>query len=102
MSTEPRTIRLRAWPWDPDSVIEVILHPGRTEDEWEVEYAGQRHGRVGRYEGSLDRPTYGGRLRIPGKRRTLWSSKRPDEDRPWHGRTSRAEAIRHLLRGVLR
>lgn len=100
MSEASKTIRLRRYSWDPDELVEVELVPDKyTPDRrWEVRQGDAVLGTVGRYEGSLDRKIMGTRLRQPGKRRTLWSSKNPERDaRTNHSYTSRAEAIRDLF-----
>lgn len=96
--SEARVVKMRRWGYDPASEIEVTLTPAiyAPDREWVVVVGDREVGRVGRYVGSLDRKI--GRLRSPGKSRTLWWSRRPGPDsRSIHGHVSRAEAIRWLL-----
>lgn len=97
MSAAAKTVRVRRYASDPASEVEVTLTEVSTgSDSWTVQHGDRVLGEVGSYEGSLDRPTYGGRLRRPGKRRTLWWCSRPGAGRV-SGEASRASAIRWLL-----
>jgi hypothetical protein len=92
------TLTIRERPWDPESTIELGLErlPDYGEGRWSLTYGGRFIGQVSKYTGSLDRTI--GRLRWPGKRRTLWAAHPPVGRTNW-GHISRAEAVRWLLRG---
>ena len=95
-----RVIKMRRRGYDPQSVIEVTLvkrksHSENYDNGDDVYVDGKHLGSVSPYTGSLDRKA--GRLRIPGKRRRLWSSRYAASNRPTFGHVSRAEAIRWML-----
>lgn len=94
---EGKTITMRRHSWDPNSTIEVVLYPHKyASKDVEVFLDDQWIGTVGSYTGSLDR--HAGRLRIPGKTRTLWTSEVTREGaRTLYGYVSRADAIRTLI-----
>lgn len=97
----PKTITMRRLSWRPEETIEVTLVKRHSYTEGydngdDVYLDGKWIGTVGKYIGSLDRKV--GRLRHPGKQRTLWSAQGTDRGaRSLHGFVSRADAIRWLL-----
>ena len=91
------TIRIREHSWDPESTIELDMEKlERWDDRWRISYEGKVLGEVSRYTGSLDRKI--GRLRWPGKQRTLWAAYPDGDGRGSYEHVSRAEAIRWMLR----
>lgn len=101
--TPERVVTLRRRQWEsPDKPQTVVALRKRKSysagyDAGDDVYVdGRWVGTVCRYTGSLDRKI--GRLRSPGKRRTLWSAEQPGDSRAMYEFVSRAEAIRWLLR----
>lgn len=102
--TPRKAKRFRLHSWDPDTATTVWLaleHDASYSTTWAVyktEEGGERVGYLHRYTGTIDRQV--GRLRSPGKRRTLWSSSDdPTGGNFWQKEVSAADALRDLLRG---
>jgi hypothetical protein len=98
--TKPsKTITIRQRAYEPKSEKTFNLRPSKYATQgWEVfREDGVWIGTVSRYTGSLDRKA--GRLRIPGKTRTLWAATGTYQGaRGLYGMVSRADAIRYLDR----
>lgn len=98
-----RAKRFRRFSTDPTSTVTLWLGPPRdaghqvTWAVYDAETGGNRLGYLHRYTGSLDRVV--GRVRYPGKRRTLWcTSHQAAGDNYWQQCVSAAEALRRLTR----
>lgn len=93
-----KQVTFRRVEWDADDTITAELVPAKFGDStWEVYFDGELVGTVGSYSGSIDR--HAGRIRIPGKERTLWSVEpKQSGHRSQLGYTSRADALRQLYR----
>lgn len=95
---KPRRKRMRRYPWDASSVIEVALTPDTLgSDRLKVTYEGRDIGHIEPTWGTLDRPiSRGSRIVHRGKYRRFWAV----PGNYWMKCESQAEAIRVLLRGM--
>lgn len=69
-----------------------------SEREYEVSFMGMRLGRISSYTGSIDRNAKNSMVRIPGKPRTLWMAQSNSKESAAVQLTSRADALRHVIR----
>lgn len=95
---KPRLKRLRRYPWDASTIIEVTLTPDFLgTDRLLVTYEGQNIGHIEPTWGTLDRPiSRGSRIVHRGKYRKFWTI----PGQYWRKCESQAEAIRALLSKV--
>lgn len=96
-TAKPKTVTFKRFAYS-DAKVEVTLVP-KGEALWDVLHKGVKVGAISSYEGSIDRSA--GRLRTPGKSRTLWGIEGSYVDGRYipgrYGLTSRAEALRRLV-----
>ena len=95
---KPLLKRMRRYPWDASTTIEVTLTPDPLgTDRLFVTYEGQDIGHIEPTWGTLDRPiSRGSRIVHRGKYRKFWAPGRAH----WRKCESQAEAIRVLLSEV--
>ena len=95
--SEPTVLVVKPRQWETDEIVVHTLPHEFARDDVEVYLPdGTWLGTVSRYRGSLDRPA--GRLRIPGKTRTLWSYRTAGGSvYSMFGQVSRADCIRSLV-----